>query len=106
MRLYTEFRLRQWGKYARGGLPSLPTINILEKARIGPGGHPDTAPMPPAVEEIDLLVRKAEPKHKQVLIVFYAQSGYLIEKARRLEMDRWKFKRILGNAQSYIESNL
>jgi hypothetical protein len=76
-----------------------------EKARTGRGGTPSDE-MPPAIAEVDHLICRAPPECKIVLIVYYAQSGQLQEKAQRLGLSRWQFRRRLERGEGFIALNL
>ena len=62
--------------------------------------------MPPHVAEVDHLVVISPLELKQVLIVYYAQQGHLNEKANRLGLTRWTFRRRLERGESFIAINL
>lgn len=102
---WTRLRLTAWGRWARGGLPSLPTMSSTEKARMGRGGTGDRD-MPAHIAEVDHAVALTPMPQKRVLIVFYCQQGRITEKASRLEMDRHRFRRLLAQGESFVESNL
>jgi hypothetical protein len=103
--LWTRLRLLAWGRWARGGLPGLPTMSNIEKARVGRGGT-ENMEMPPHIAEVDVVICRAPQPEKSVLITYYSKSGPLAEKAQMLHMDRWSFKRALVSGESYVESNL
>ena len=102
---WVRARLRVWGHWGRGGVPSLPTMSTTEKVRIGRGGVP-CDDMPDPVAEVDAVVRSAPTDQRIVLIVAYTQTGPLAEKARRLHITRWTFKRRLERAESFVALNL
>ena len=102
---WVRARLRAWGHWARGGIPSMPTMSTTEKARIGRGGVPiDDMPIP--IAEVDSAVRRAPADQRIVLILTYAQPGPIYAKAQRLHITRWTFKRRLERAESFIALNL
>jgi hypothetical protein len=102
---WVKRRLAFWGRWARTGMPGLPTMCATEKARSGRGGIPDDA-MPTDIAEIDHLVCKAPLHVKIVLIVYYAQTGQVQEKANRLGLSRWQFRRRLDQGESFVAMNL
>jgi hypothetical protein len=102
---FTRRRLSDWGRWAKGGLPSMPTMSSTEKARIGRGGTPNLD-MPPDIAEIDNIICRAEAAHKLILIVFYVQAGALGDKAARLNLSRHSFRRHLDRAEWYVNSAL
>lgn len=103
--IWTRLRLAQWGRWARGGLPTLPTMSNIEKARCGRGGT-ECMEMPAHIAEVDHVICAAPQPEKSVLITYYAKEGRLGDKAKMVQMDRWRFKRILRQAESYVESVL
>jgi hypothetical protein len=103
---WVKRRLTFWGRWARSGVaPSLPTMSTTEKARIGRGGVPDDS-MPPDIAEVDHVVCIAPPEVRQVLIVYYAQTGSKVEKARRVGITRYAFGRRLERGESFVALNL
>src|SRR5277367_6189489 len=98
-------RLNAWGSWARGGLPSLPTMSSIEKARIGRGGVENLS-MPSHIAEVDHLVCTAEPPIRIALIVCYAQRGSFEEKAQRLGLTRWALRRRKEQGEAYVYQNL
>ena len=102
---WTRIRLHIWGRWARGGLPGLPTESPMLRWHTGDRGY-ESSEMPTDIAEVDHAVCIAPPKEKSVLIVFYCQHGPLTEKAARLAMDRWTFKRALARAESFVDQNL
>ncbi len=105
IRDWVKLRLAQWGRWARGGLPSLPRASPLWNIPGGRAGGFNTS-MPPDIAEVDHLVCAAPLEQKRVLIVIYAQDGSMRDKAVRLEMDRHRFRRMRERAESYIAANL
>jgi hypothetical protein len=102
---WVKRRLAWWGRWARTGLPTLPTMCATEKARTGRGGTPNDE-MPDDVAEVDRVVCQA-PRHiKIVMIVYYAQTGHVQEKANRLGLSRWQFRRLLDQGESFVAMNL
>ena len=97
--------MRAWGSWARGGIPSLPTMSTTEKARIGRGGVPSDE-MPPIIAEVDHVVCIAPADQRIVLIVAYAHTGPVKDKAMRLRLSRWQFRRRLERAESFVALNL
>lgn len=102
---FTRRRLSEWGRWAKGGLPSMPTMSSTEKARIGRGGTPNLD-MPPDIAEVDIIVCRADPAQRLILIVHYVQAGTLGEKAARLNLSRHSFRRHLDRAEWYVNSAL
>jgi hypothetical protein len=100
-----KIRLAQWGRWARGGIPSLPTMSTTEKARMGRGGVPCDE-MPVHIAEVDHTVAISPPECKIVLIVYYCQQGPFTEKAHRLGLSRWSFRRRLERGESFVAMNL
>lgn len=99
--IYARIRLMDWGRWARGELPTMPTMSTIEKARIGRGGKPNYE-MPPHIAEVDKIVCNAPQPEKEVLIKFYTREGSFLEKAVAARMTRWRFKRVLVRAESYV----
>lgn len=101
---WVKLRLAQWGRWARGGLPSLPTVSPLWQTQ-GRGGISNVT-MPPDIAEVDHLVCLSSPSEKQVLIVYYTQAGGIISKAQRCKLSRWSFRRTLERAESFVAYRL
>lgn len=80
-------------------------MSSIEQARSGRGGVASTE-MPPDIAEVDHLICTGPLECKTVLIVYYAQHGHLLEKANRLGLTRWSFKRRLERGESYVAINL
>ena len=103
---WVKRRLTFWGRWARSGFaPALPTMSTTEKARIGRGGVPDDS-MPPDIAEVDHVVCIAAPEVRQALIVYYAQTGSKEEKARRVGITRWAFRRRVERGETWVALNL
>lgn len=105
IRDWVKVRLTLWGRWARGGLPSLPTMSPIEKARMGRGGASESE-MPPDIAEVDHLVCIAPKAERKVLIVHYTQRGTIAHKASRCGVDPRSFRRRLEQAESFIAYRL
>lgn len=103
--IYTRLLLTDWGRWAKGALPEMPTMSSIEKARIGRGGKPSYE-MPAHIAEVDKIVCHAPQPEKSVLIAFYTRSDALHLKALSCRMNRWRFRRVLQRAESYVEIHL
>jgi hypothetical protein len=101
---WTEYRLTEWGRWAKGGMPGLPTASNWEIVQQGHGFESHV--MPTHIEEVDKVVCIAPQPEKSVLIHFYAKTGAFNEKAKMLGMNRWRFKRILDRARSFVDNHL
>jgi len=102
---WVKRRLTWWGRWARGGLPELPRINILEQMRSGRGGVPNYE-MPYDIAEVDHAICIAPTQQKIVLIVYYSQQGIVSEKAQRLGLSRHQFRHRLSAGESFVAMNL
>lgn len=102
---WVKRRLIFWGRWAQTGLPTLPTMSTIEKARSGRGGVPNDE-MPPDIAEVDHVVCIAPQHIKMALIVYYAQRGGKEEKARRIGLTRWAFRRRVEQGESFVALNL
>lgn len=101
---WVKLRLALWGRWARGGLPSMPTSSALWQS---PGrGSIANVTMPPDIAEVDHLVCISPPSERQVLIVYYTQEGFFGHKAARCGMSRWHFRKTLDRAESFIAFRL
>jgi hypothetical protein len=98
----TRDRLKEWGRWASGGVP---TVGSMFRALYGRGGEPhDEMPLP--VQEIDLIVCRAQPRDRSTLIGFYSRSGTLSDKAREMAIPRGTLRRRLERAEWYVNSCL
>ena len=98
--------LTEWGRWARTGMPGkLPSMSTTEKARMGRGGAGESEP-PPHILEVNHLVNTTPSPERMTLVVFYSQHGSIPEKAHRLGISRWTFRRRLERAESYIAYQL
>lgn len=100
---WTRWRLNEWGKWARGGMPGISTCSPM--AFSSRGSHHSNE-MPEHIAQVDRVILSAPQPERSVLICFYSKSGPMHEKARQLGLDRWKFKRVLVRGESYVENNL
>lgn len=98
----TRHRLKEWGKWASGGEPSLAS---MFSALFGFGGT-DTMEMPAHIQEVDIIVCRAEPVHRGALIQVYTKGGSLRNKALVLGIPTMTLKRRLESAEWYVNSVL
>lgn len=99
----TRRRLQEWGKWASGGYPSL---GSMFRSLFGRGGH--DGEMPAHIQEVDIIICRADPIDRAILIKFYvnAPKGSMRERARAMRMDRRTLKRKLDRAEWYVNSVL
>lgn len=98
----TRRRLKEWGQWASGGEPSLGSMfKIWLGSNVSKEGE-----MPPHIQEVDLIVCRAEPKDRGVIIQFYTRGGTLSDKARVIGIARQTFKDRLERAEYYVNSCL
>ena len=102
---WVKRRLVFWGRWARSGMPQLPTMAAIEQARSGRGGVANDA-MPDDIAQVDHAVCLAPLEVKRALIVYYAQTGSLDEKARRIGLTRWSFRRRVERGETFVALNL
>lgn len=98
-------RLTFWGRWAKGGLPSLPTMSSIERARMGRGGRPSDE-MPEDIAEVDHAVCIAPAPLKRALISYYAMRGTLEDKALNCGISRREFLRRKERGESFIHQQL
>lgn len=98
----TRDRLKEWGKWAQGGYPS---IGSMFRTLFGAKGR-ESNEMPRHIEEIDRIVCRAETESRVVLVNFYGRGGSLREKAKVLQIDRMTLRRRLDRAEWYVNSVL
>jgi len=104
IRDWVKLRLAQWGRWARGGLPTEPTASPLWRTQ--GAGSVTNMTMPVDIAEVDHLVCVSAPLERQVLIVYYTQEGPFGHKAVRCGLTRWSFRRTLERAESFIAFRL
>ena len=98
MMIETRHRLKEWGQWARGGFPS---IGSMFRALFGSRGD-GLGEMPQHIQEIDIIVCRAEAEDRIVLIKVYGMGGSFREKALALGVDRRTLKRRLDRAEWYV----
>lgn len=98
----TRHRLREWGKWACGGEPSL---GSMFRSLFGRGGF-DSAEMPAHIQEIDHIICTTPKEMKILLIKAYTTGGTIGDKAIRCGLDRHRFRRLLDRAEWYVNSRL
>lgn len=99
----TRADLAEWGKWARGGLP---TVSSMFAAIMGgPRGAPVIDP-PEYIDRIDTIVRKAEPDDRQILVVRYCWKGSGKEKSRMLGLPQRAYYYKLERAEWYVHTEL
>ena len=98
----TRDRLKEWGRWAGGGYP---IVGSMFRSMFG-SGHHSGGEMPVAVQEIDIIVCRAEAKDRSVLIAFYGQGGSFRQKALAIGVDRRTLKNRLDRAEWYVNSAL
>jgi DNA-directed RNA polymerase specialized sigma24 family protein len=107
---YTRLRLTLWARYVKGnawprGYPSASAfVHANEGERI-PHNAP-LPPMPPDIEETDQVVCRAPEHHRTVLYVFYLQDCSFRERARRVRMSTYRFKKALARAVEFVDRRL
>ena len=102
MMVETRYRLKEWGAWARGGYPS---VGSMFQAIFGSPGD-GLGDMPKHIQEVDVIVCRAEPESRVVLINVYGMGGSFREKALALGIDRRTLKRRLERAEWYVNTTL
>jgi hypothetical protein len=97
----TRARLKEWGKWASGGYPIIGSMFRSLFGRGGPSGE-----MPKHIQEVDVVICRAEAQDRCVLIAYYCQGGSFRQKALALEIDRTTLKRRLDRAEWYVNAAL
>lgn len=98
----TRYRLKEWGKWASGGEPSL---GSMFSAMFGCGAT-DSGLMPAHIQEIDVIVCCSEPQYRGVLVQVYTRGGSLRNKALVLGIATSTLKWRLERAEYYVNSEL
>jgi hypothetical protein len=98
----TRRRLTEWGNWSRGGIPSL---SSMFRAITGRGGS-NNVPMPAHIQEIDIVVCRAEPQTRIILIKYYTGHGSQRERAQSLGLSRTTLMRRLEHAEWYVNSEI
>lgn len=99
-----KLRLAQWGRWAQGGLPSLPTASPLWCTE-GRGSVANVT-MPPDIAEVDHLVCVSPLLERCVLISFYTQHGNIRHKRHILGMGRREYLGHLERGESFVAFRL
>lgn len=102
MIIETRHRLKEWGRWASGGEPG---IASMFNALFGFGGK-DSSHMPSHIQEIDVIVIRAEPIHRAALVHVYTKGGSLRNKALILGIAVSTLKHRLDAAEWYVNSVL
>ena len=98
----TRHRLKEWGKWASGGTPA---IASMFNALFGFGGK-DPMIMPDHIQEIDVIVLRADLIHRGVLIQVYTKGGSLRNKALIMGIPVSTLKEHLDAAEWYVNTEL
>lgn len=98
----TRHRLREWGKWAAGGESRL---GSMFRSLFGVGGT-DCLEMPKHIQEVDVIVCRAERPHRGVLVQVYTRGGSLRDKALVLGIATMTLKNLLERAEYYVNSEL
>lgn len=98
----TRHRLREWGKWARGGES---VLTSMFQVLFGFGGT-DSDLMPAHIREIDIIVCQAEPLHRSALVQVYTKGGPFTNKALVLGIPATTLKRRLEAGEWYVNSVL
>lgn len=98
----TRRRLKEWGRWACGGEPSL---SSMFKSMLGRGGG-DFRETPAHIEEVDLIVRKGPANVRAILIKFYTQNGTFVDKALSLGLSRHSLRKRIEHAEYYVNQCL
>jgi hypothetical protein len=98
----TRRRLKEWGKWAAGGEPSM---SSMFKAMFGRGAQ-DLREMPEHIQEVDHIVCISPGDVRVILIKFYSSGGTYAEKAISLGIETRDFKRRIDRADYYVHSLL
>lgn len=80
-------------------------MSAIERARSGRGGVESLDP-PEDIAEIDHIICKSPPQHRMILLVTYVQDGTLGNRAKRLNLSRYAYRRKLEQAEWYVHARL
>lgn len=101
---YARIRLREWGRWSKHSNSGFPTMSAFVRQCFG---RSTVDPDPPnAVMEIEGIVRRAETRDKEVLILVYCQTGSMRAIAERLGIPKSTLHRRLEWAEWYVHLEL
>lgn len=98
----TRHRLREWGKWAAGGESRL---GSMFRSLFGVGGT-ESMEMPEHIQEVDIIVCRADHEHRGALVQVYTRGGSLRDKALVLGLATSTLAYRLERAEYYVNSEL